>query len=127
METELTKKFSRMYYMSSKEKCCEKLQGATRAPYLVHSLHSFIHSGYLYSASSSPLLLRALPIQHGYCIGVSRRSTTGNCKGWLERDLNPRPSGQQISTLTMSHLAPQICTYKLCTSIGVVAQWWSSV
>src|SRR6218665_932262 len=40
-----------------------------------------IHSGY--SASSSPLqhlYSEALPTQHGYCVGVSRRSATGNCE-----------------------------------------------
>jgi len=37
--------------------------------------HSFIYSGHFYSAPSSPLLLRgASRLQHGYCIGVSRRS-----------------------------------------------------
>src|SRR6218665_3013526 len=35
------------------------------------------HSGYFYSASSSPLLLlEALPKKHGYCVGVSRQSAT---------------------------------------------------
>ena len=40
--------------------------------------YAFIHSDYFYSASSS-LLLRnseALPTQHGYCAGISRRSAT---------------------------------------------------
>src|SRR6218665_1430962 len=38
--------------------------------------HSFIHSGHLYSAHSSPLYTthRRSRLQHGYCIGVSRRS-----------------------------------------------------
>src|SRR6218665_397896 len=34
-----------------------------------------IHSGHFYSASSSPLTTPRLSrLQHGYCIGVSRRS-----------------------------------------------------
>src|SRR6218665_3299549 len=42
---------------------------------------SFIHSGHFYSTSSSPLYYSgALPTQHGYCAGVSRRSATGNCE-----------------------------------------------
>jgi len=45
------------------------------------SFHSFIHSGYFYSASSSPLLLRGAP---DYSIDtvskLTRRSATGNCK-----------------------------------------------
>ena len=41
-------------------------------------LHSFIHSGYFCSASSSPLLLRGAPdTARILCIGVSRRSATG--------------------------------------------------
>src|SRR6218665_268212 len=42
--------------------------------------HSFIHSDHFYSASSSPLLLRSAPTQHGYCAGVSRRSAPSNCE-----------------------------------------------
>ena len=43
----------------------------------------FIHSFYFYSTSSSPLPHRcteALPTQRGHCVGVSRRSATGNCE-----------------------------------------------
>ena len=38
--------------------------------------YSFIHSGHFYSAPSNPLPLdqRRSRLQHGYCIGVSRRS-----------------------------------------------------
>jgi len=42
---------------------------------------SFIQSGYFYSASSSPLYYsEALLTQHGYCTGVSGRSSTCNCE-----------------------------------------------
>src|SRR6218665_238715 len=36
------------------------------------SVHSFIHSGHFYSAPSATQ--RRSRLQHGYCIGVSRRS-----------------------------------------------------
>src|SRR6218665_948092 len=38
-------------------------------------IHSFVHSGYFYSASSSPLLLRGAPDY-----SITQRSTTGNCE-----------------------------------------------
>ena len=42
-------------------------------------IHSFIHD-----ISIAPLQVHhypeALPTQHGYCVGVSRRSATGNCE-----------------------------------------------
>src|SRR6218665_2568121 len=46
----------------------------------------FIHSDHFYSTSIAIALLQihyyseALPTQHGYCAGVSRRSVMGNCK-----------------------------------------------
>jgi len=44
-------------------------------------LHSFIHSGYLYSAPSSPLLLRGDPDYSIDTVSESTlRSTTGNCE-----------------------------------------------
>ena len=66
--------------------------------------------------SIAPLQVRyyseALPTQHGYCDGVSRRSAAGNCElricprspMWrLERDSNSRPSGRKTVTLPMRH------------------------
>jgi len=42
-------------------------------------VHSFIQA-----ISKAPLQVHyyseALPTQHGYCVGVSHRSTTGNCE-----------------------------------------------
>jgi len=42
-------------------------------------IHSFIQT-----ISTAPLQVNfypeALPTQHGYCAGVSRRSATGNCE-----------------------------------------------
>src|SRR6218665_3094790 len=46
-------------------------------------LYSFIRS-FIQVISTAPLQVRyyseALPTQHGYCAGVSRRSATGNCE-----------------------------------------------
>src|SRR6218665_2934271 len=48
---------------------------------LITFIYSFIYSVYFYSASSSPLLIRGAPdTVRIYCVGVSRRSATGNCK-----------------------------------------------
>jgi len=45
--------------------------------------HSFIHS-FIQAISRPSIQVRyyseALPTQHGYCAGVSRRSATGNCE-----------------------------------------------
>src|SRR6218665_2319335 len=44
-------------------------------------LHSLIHSGYFYSASSSPLLLRDAPDCSIDTVSeLTRRSATGNCE-----------------------------------------------
>jgi len=72
---------------------------------LMANVHSFIHS-FIQAISIAPLQVHyyseALPTQHGYCAGDSRRSATGNCEldlpkvpMWrLERDSNLRPSGR---------------------------------
>src|SRR6218665_3816943 len=60
--------------------------------------------------------LEALLTQHGYCVGVSRRSATGNPRvkdlpkvlAWRpERDSNPRPFERKATNLPMSHHAPR--------------------
>src|SRR6218665_708320 len=69
---------------------------------------------FIQTISMAPLQVHfyseALPTQHGYCAGVSRRSVTGNCElknlskvpTWrLERESNPRPSGRKLSTQPM--------------------------
>src|SRR6218665_1547944 len=75
-------------------------------------IHSFIHSAYFYSASSSPLLLRGDPDT----ARILRRSFTpkrhrqlrvkdlSHVTKWrLERDSNPRPFRPKASNLPMSH------------------------
>jgi len=43
-------------------------------------IHSFIHSGYSVAPLQVHYYSEALPTQHGYSVGVSRRSATGNCE-----------------------------------------------
>src|SRR6218665_2652426 len=67
-------------------------------------VHSFIHSGYFYSSSSSPLLLRGAPDT----ARITCRIATDYCKfpAWrLEEDSNPRPFGRKTTNLPMSHHA----------------------
>src|SRR6218665_1234672 len=55
----------------------------------------FIHSGYFYSASSSPLLLRGAPdIALILCHAEAPQATEGLAKGQLERDSNLQPFGR---------------------------------
>src|SRR6218665_2573585 len=78
--------------------------------------YSFISSGYFYSASSSPLLLRGAPDTARYCWNFTpKRYRQQRVKDlpmvptWrLERDSNPRPFGRKATNLPMSHHAPRI-------------------
>jgi len=67
--------------------------------------HSFIHSGYFYSASSSPLgpsNQRRSRLQHGYCIGVSRRSAQATvCKGLAQGPYMAARAGVETTTLRL--------------------------
>src|SRR6218665_2434694 len=74
--------------------------------------HSFIHSGYFYSASSSPLLSRGAPdIAWILCQSfMAKRHMQLRMKDlpkvltWrLEPDSNPRPFGRKAWTLPMGH------------------------
>src|SRR6218665_2959966 len=83
------------------------------------SLFPHIHSGYFYSASSSPPLpTDTLPTQDECCVGVSRRRATGVDTWRSERDSNPRPFGRKVSNLPMIHPDPQtflfLCVIHLC-------------
>jgi len=83
-------------------------------------MNVFIHSDHFYSASSiAPLQVRyyseALPTQHGYCAGVSRRSATGNCElrtcsrslcasyGWIQTHDPPVKRLRLCECATTSH------------------------
>ena len=78
-------------------------------------IHSFIHRGHFYSASSSPLLLRsALDTGRILCRSFTPKrhrqlwvKDLPKVPTWrLERDSNPRPSGRKASTLPMRHHVP---------------------
>ena len=83
--------------------------------YYIH----FVHSGYFYSASSSPLPLRGAPnTGRKLCrIRVSRRSATGNCE-WktCPRSLRGARSGRKVTNLPMSHHGPQ-------SSYAIIGFW----
>src|SRR6218665_99238 len=82
-----------------------------------HRYYSFIYSGYFYSASSSPLLLRgpadtARILQWRSCTPKRHRQLRGKDlpkvpMGRLERDSNPRPFGRKATNLLTSHNASQ--------------------
>jgi len=74
----------------------------------------FIHSGYFYSASSSPLLLRGtLDYRSDTVLELACRSTIGNCE-WrtcplsLHGNLDSHlwPIGRKAPHLTLSHHTP---------------------
>src|SRR6218665_2827620 len=69
-------------------------------------IHSFIHSGYFYDASSSSL--RGVPdtawiLCQSFTLKRHRQLRVKDLPKvptwWLERDSNPQPSGRQILTL----------------------------
>jgi len=80
--------------------------------------YSFIHSGYFYSASSSPLLLRGAPdYSIDTVLELTRWSATGiyelkdlpKAPMWrLTWNLSLRPSGRKAPNLPLSHHAPHI-------------------
>src|SRR6218665_2309357 len=83
---------------------------------LYEFIHSSIHSGYFYSVSSSPLLLRGTtdaarilcwsftPKRHRQ---LRVKDLPKARTWWLERDSNPRPFGRKASNVPMIHKSPQ--------------------
>src|SRR6218665_1052296 len=72
-----------------------------------NNIHSFIHSGYFCSASSSPLLLRGTPdtariLCRRFTPKRHRQLRVKNLlkvpTWWLVWDLNPQPSSRQVLT-----------------------------
>ena len=79
-------------------------------------IHSFIHSGHFYSASSSSLLLRSAPDTAWIlCRSFTpkrhrqlRVKDLPKVPTWrLEQDSNPRSTGRKSSTLPMGHHVPR--------------------
>src|SRR6218665_3476224 len=85
---------------------CNKLKNSSMKFKFFHIL---IHSGYFYSASSNPLLLRGTPdtAQILYQSFTPKRNRQLQVPMWcLERDSNPRPFGRKASNLPKSNHAP---------------------
>jgi len=68
-------------------------------------IHSCIHSGYFYSASSSSLLLRDAPDSNCFEVNTPKHYRQLWAKyllkvrtWWLEWDSNLRPSGRKLTT-----------------------------
>src|SRR6218665_400182 len=89
----------------------------------IGTVHAFIHLGYFYSASSSPLLLRGAPDNARIlcqsfmpkCHRQLRVKDLPKVPMWqLEWDSNPRTFGRKAINLPMSHHAPQPLTGSMC-------------
>jgi len=65
----------------------------------------FIHSGYFYSASSSPLLLRRAP-DTARILWVNDLPMVPTW--WQERESNSWPFGRKVSTQPMGRHSPQM-------------------
>src|SRR6218665_56838 len=85
--------------------------------FLKYITRSFIHTGYIYSTSSSPLLHRGAPdTARILCrsftpkrhrqLRVNDLPKVPTC--WLEWDSKPRPFGRKALNLPTSHPAPQL-------------------
>jgi|SRR6218665_13931 len=95
----------------------ENLQKMSKGPsdLSAYRFHLFNHSGYIYSASSSSLLLRSAPdTARVLCWSFTpKRHRQLQAKDlptvsmWrLKRDSNPRPFGRKASNLSISHHVP---------------------
>ena len=98
-------------------------------PSSCRSIHSFIHS----AISIAPLQVlyysEALPTQHGYCIGVSRRSAQATVgKGLAQGPYMAARAGVKPTTLRLkavdSTKAPP-CPFVPWSTNGSLAQWQS--
>src|SRR6218665_3522572 len=64
--------------------------------------HSFIHSDHFYSAFKSPTTQRRSRLQHGYCIGFSRRSAQATAgKGLAQGPYMAARAGVEPTTLRL--------------------------
>src|SRR6218665_906933 len=77
-------------------------------------IHSFIHSGHFYKSITTQ---RRSRLQHGYCIGVSRRSAQETVsKGLAQGPYVAARAGVESTTLQLSHRLNQCATtsHNLC-------------
>ena len=84
-------------------------------------IHSFIHSGYFYSASSSPLLLRGSPNYSTDAVSeLTRRSATGN----YEWRTCPRPLRAIVSQASrcLKSLKEYLAIY---ITLHYKGSWWN--
>src|SRR6218665_1222279 len=105
--------------MAAKLESCNSLPSSVHT--LLVSIHSFIHSGHFYSAHSSPLATtqRRSLLQHGYCIGVSRRSAQATAgKGLAQGPYMAARAGVEPTTLRLKAIdstkAPSFCDGSNC-------------
>ena len=94
----------------------------------VGDVDSFIHSGYFYRASLSPLLLRSAPdTARILCQSFTKRQLRvkhlPKVLTWpLERDSNWRSFGRKAPNLPMSHHA-QLCRCSFFGSVSPKLEW----
>ena len=69
-------------------------------------IHSFTHSDYFCSASSSPLLHSTDTMSEFHTRQLRVKNLPKVPTWWLERDSNPWPFRQKAYNLPMSHYAP---------------------
>ena len=86
--------------------------------FTVRDIHSFIHSGHFYSAPfKSSTTQRRSRLQHGYCIGVSRRSAQATAgKGpyvTARAGVQPTTLRLRVIASTNAPSRPKICCWRL--------------
>src|SRR6218665_534790 len=87
----------------SQTKPMKKKKSSCLGPILQTITHSFTHSGHFYSAPSSPLLPRGAP-EHGYCIGVSRRSAQATAGKGLAQGPYVAATKAPMDTSSLSYI-----------------------
>ena len=111
-----TNKVTFAYGRLAESKDVQHWQNKWKLPYGIYLIHSFLHSGHFYSASSSPLLFRGAPdTARILCQSFTpkhhrqlRVKDLPKIPTWqLKWDSNPWPSGRKASTLPMRHHVPR--------------------
>src|SRR6218665_1165158 len=98
----------RLSHESSIDEQTNEVSGSKFTEERYRYLFIYIYSGYFYSASSSPLLLRGAPdIARTLCRQLRVKDLPKIPTWRLERDSSQRPFGRKTSNLPMSHHVPQ--------------------